>query len=1153
MKQTALFRLLLALAALIALSSPSFAQNITGSITGVVRDQSGAVIRGAQVSVTNSDTGIEIRKVTTNDDGIFTAPLLPVGHYVITALSTGFAESKLTSIDLHVNDQLKYALVLKPANAGEQVTVEANAIQVDTQSVTAAGLINGTQIRELSLNNRNYEQLVALQPGVSYGGGDQLYIGLSNPSGQTNVVSFSINGQRNSANSWTIDGADNVDRGSNLTLLNYPSIDAIAEFKTLRSLYNPEFGRDAGGQINVVTKTGTNQFHGDAYEFFRNDALNANNYFNKRANPIVPRGKLRYNNFGYTLGGPIKFHRDSDPKTFFFFSEEWRKVTTYGTFNALVPTAADRAGTFSSPVCISVSASGSCTATGTQITNVNPVAAQYLKDIYGKVSLPNAGPASPNSLISSVRNVFDYRQELVRLDHNISDKLNVSFRFINDVIPTVEPGGLFNGNNTPNLATTSTNSPAQNYLGRFTYTATPTFLIDGGYAYSKSAILSTPTGLAADANSPDINPLLPFPKTLAHIPTVSLTGYTSISGAGPYTMRDGDHQIFANLTKVLGDHAFKFGGVYHRYHKTENANGNNMGTFAFDGTGNPNPGTTSCKANPSQPACATTAQMQAFANFLSGYVTTFTQASQDLTPYLNTNQWEIYGQDSWKLRHNLTFTYGLRWSVFQSPTDSNHLLTTFDPSLYNPANASVVARSGLQSGNIVTQGDPLNGMAVNGSTSPWGAAVGPTNYLNFAPRVGLAWDVFGNGKTSVRSGYGIVYDSSLFGTYEQNEFANPPYVNSTTITGGRFDNITSGTTKVSAAPKTIHATTVSDATPYVEQYSLDIQQELPQRFILDVGYYGNSGHHLLGIADINQPQVGAYVNAGLYTKDAIVNGKFIPGVPITPANIQGSNIYAINAIRPYVGYDAINAIEPWFGSNYNSLQASLQKQFKGNSLVSVSYTFSHGLTDAQSDRSSAPQSTYCIRCEYGPSQLDRRQIFTGNYVYDLPFFAKQQGFVGHALGGWEISSILQASTGLPGTVTTGGVADPAGIGVKDGNSASGPRPDLIGDPNAGAPHSFLHWFNTGAFAQVPVGAVRTGTERRGAVTLPGFFKMDMSLFKNFKFTESTYLQFRAEAFNVLNHTNFDSVGLVSTTTSTFGQVTAARDPRIMQLALKLYF
>src|SRR5215831_3704248 len=324
-RRNILGRLLLILAVLF--SACAVAQNITGSIVGVVKDPTGAVVATAAVSITNTDTGVVVRKVKTDNNGDYSAPLLPIGHYSVIVEAQGFKKSTEQNIQLNVNDKLTVNVTLQVGATAENVVVEANPLQVELQSATATGLINGVQIRELALNTRNYEQLVTLLPGVSSSQAtDQLYVGNFSPIG-TNVVSFSIGGARTSENNWTIDGADNVDRGSNLTLLSFPSVDSIAEFKVLRGAYDPEFGRSGGAQVNVVTRSGTNLFHGTGYEFFRNDWLNANNFFNKRfTDPakVLPRPPLRYNNFGWNLGGPVILPGyNGHNKTFFFFGEEF--------------------------------------------------------------------------------------------------------------------------------------------------------------------------------------------------------------------------------------------------------------------------------------------------------------------------------------------------------------------------------------------------------------------------------------------------------------------------------------------------------------------------------------------------------------------------------------------------------------------------------------------------------------------------------------------------------------------------------------------------------------------------------------------------------------------------------------------------------------
>jgi hypothetical protein len=357
---------------------PGLAQEVTGTIVGNVKDASGASIPGASVSVTSADKNQVVRKLTSDTNGEYVAAFVPVGVYVITADAKGFKTLVRQGIQLHVDERLTVPLLLDVGDISEKVTVEADVPTVELQSAVASGLISGAEVRELSLNNRNYLELLTIMPGVtSNSPTDELSIGATNPTGAVNALPFSINGGRNTGNNFMLDGADNMDRGANQTLLNTPSVDAIAEFVALRGNYSAEYGRGAAGVVNVITKSGSSNFHGDVYEFFRNDKLAANNFFNNAHQ--IDRPPLRYNNFGYTFSGPVylsRYNRDKN-KTFFFWSEEFRRTITYNTYQVLVPTDAMKKGVFSSPVCVQYTtpASTTCATTATSITNINPVAA----------------------------------------------------------------------------------------------------------------------------------------------------------------------------------------------------------------------------------------------------------------------------------------------------------------------------------------------------------------------------------------------------------------------------------------------------------------------------------------------------------------------------------------------------------------------------------------------------------------------------------------------------------------------------------------------------------------------------------------------------------------------------------------------------------
>lgn len=1106
------------------------AQVVSGAIVGSVKDASGASVPGATITVTNTDKNAVLRTLKTNAEGNYAAELLPVGHYNVKAEADNFRSAEETGLALDVNDHLTVNLILEVGSAKDTVTVEAAPLQVDLESAQSQTVITGTQVLELAVNTRNYEQLVSLMPGVSTGlASDQLYVGVSNPVGTSNQINFSVNGSRPTQNAWSLDGSDNVDRGANLTLLAYPSLDSIQEFSVQRGQFGAEYGRSSAAQINVITKSGTSQFHGDVYEFFRNDVLAANNWLNNRGK--VSRPPLRYNDFGGTLGGPIYKN-----KTFFFFSEEVRRVITYTSFDALVPTANERQGIFPTPVClVPLNSSGACPAgqSSTQVTNISTAAQAYLKDIISKLPLPTDPTCiAACDVTTTGRNIFNFHQEILRIDQVFSPKFSVFGRFENDSIPTTEPGGLFTGDPLPGVSTTSTNAPGRVWTIHVTNNFGTAMVNDVGFNYSHGGVTSTPIGSEAVKNSSDIAAAvtLPFANTLGRVPDLNFSFFAPINGFGPYRDFNDNYSAFDNLSKTVGKHNLKFGFTFNHYQKDENAGNGNQGLFSFN------------SLDPS----GNNTEYQEFASFLEGNVASFSQTSHDFRAVINQNEWEFYGQDTYHARPNLTITLGLRYSLFRQPTDAMGHLTTFDPGAFNPATAQQIdpctGSLGIQTGTcanpnvLPSTGDPLDGIIVGGKNSPFGNAVAQQDNRDFGPRLGFAWDPFKTGKTSVRGGYGLYYDSPAVSWYEQAVFGNPPFVTSANLFNTSLDN-PAGVNAPNFSPLVLHGVNPAWHTPYTQEWSLDIQREILPKLLIDIGYYGNKGTHLLGDVDINEP------TPGLYTTTLVPSY----GVPIPIVTFGQTE--QLNFIRPFRGYDAMNIWSTEFTSNYNGLQVAVQKRFGQSSLFNVNYTWSHALTDAQGDFTT-PVVTSNPHLDYGPAQFDRRHIFNANWVYYLPFYREQKGLVGHALGGWEFSGIMTAYSGLPYT-SFDFFVDPAGIGVL-GNSGATERPDLVGNPNSNAPHTFLHWFNTSAFAEVPTGDVRVGTAPRGAIRGPGLQRWDMSLFKNTNITERVMLQFRAEATNVFNHTNFDGLH-ASFGFGNFGRVVGVRDPRIMQLALKLYF
>ncbi len=1147
----------------------AWAQEVTGSIAGTVTDSSGAAVAGAKVSIRSLDKSVVVRELTTESNGQYLAVYLPIGRYELIAEASNFKKSVYSNIVLNVADKLTINLALEVGSVNESVLVEANPLQVELQSATAGGLINGTQVRELSLNGRNWEQLVTLTPGVSdSGNSDTLYVGAFAPQG-TNLVTFSMNGGRREQNNFMIDGADNVDRGSNLTLLSFPSVDSIAEFRVIRGQYDPEYGRAASGQVNVITRSGTSMLHGSAYEFWRNDMLNARSFASLYPTILAHKPYLRYHDFGGTIGGPVwipKVYEHKD-KTFFFFSEEVRRNLTYSNGAAEVPTTGMLQGQFAHPVCVSFDANNACTATGTSIapTSFDPIAQAYIKDVFSKYPTPNAATATdPFAFTSTLRNIFNFREEIIKIDHIVNKKLSFSGKILRDTIPTQEAIGLFSsGPPIQGVGTTSTNSPGHNYTVRATIALSPTFLIEPGYSYSYGAIVSHPIGLVTQQNSPDVAAAvkLPFTPTLTRIPAVTLSGGSGPASFGPYQDYNRNHTAFGNVTKTLGSHSIKFGAIYYHYNKNENAGGNNVGTFAFNVNGIPG-------------GVGTFNLEQAWANFLQGRVGTFSQSSLDLTANIMDNQFEFYSQDNWRMKSNLTITYGFRYSFFRQPTDANGMLGQFDPAVYDRAKAPCILSNGNldtslnASGQIVSACNanfsPLNGYIfahppAGGTQSPFGSKVGKEYNRGIAPRLGLAWDPWKDGKTSIRAGFGMFYDNGQeFGNAENDIFLGSGFNTNLSVTNTTTQNPTGGTRSFSpAAPQLQSRVPIDYKYPYTTQWSLDVQRDVFHGWIVDVGYYGNNGIHLPGFLDINQPAPNTYLNctfatpcmsgANSITFNTTVNGQ--PVVAVTAANTN-----KLNVLRPFIGWNGGNAFEEIYTSNYHSLQTQVQKQFKGNTLVNLSYTWSHCLTSYQADRSTGRimpvQGDF--RSNYGPCIADRRHVVTANFVWDIPYFREQRGFAGHVLGGWELSGIQTFQTGLPETVAANQAIDPTGADCL-GPSPCVLRANQVGNPNANEPNSFENWFNATAFASPLAGQTTAPSEGPGAVRLPGFWRTDLGMFKNLKFTERFGGQFRFETFNTFNHLNPICCASFTIGNANFDKIRSARDPRILQLALKFNF
>lgn len=1177
--------MLAAMAVALCVAGLALGQEITGSIVGTVRDSAGAAVPGATVTITDPSKGnIVVRTVTTNDGGEFSVPNLVVSTYAVAVEAPNFKKSIRTGVKVDLGQRRSVDVSLEAGRIEEVVTIEADPIAVDLTSPTSGTVISGDQAREISINNRNWVQLITLAPGVSNDLSDQVYVGTTNPAGQANVVSISVNGARSSQNTFTVDGADVTDRGSNITIQAYPSVDSIGEFRVLRSLYPAESGRSGGGQINVITRSGTDAFHGSAFAFVRNEIFNANSVeINSNANSPTDadgntlRPPLRYTNYGWTIGGPVYFLRfgDGDPgegffkrynRTFFFFSQEWRKDKRYPTLVSTVPDANLRQGIFPSNICLQATGT-TCTEVlpaGTALSTmrpINPVSQQYLDYIYNNLPQPT-NPAN-YQLVFPTLNKFDFRQEIVKIDHSFNDKASMYYRYERDSIPTVEANSLFSsGSGIPGVSTTSTDSPGRTHTAQFTYAAKSNLIFEGRYTFGYGAILSHNIGLIALANSP-ITPALPYANERDRVPTISGNGFSGIQSFGPYDNFSWKQNVAGSATWIKGSHTMKFGAIYSLYRKNENAlAGSNEGLYSGFNT----PGATA-RINAPGVTGTTNNNRQLWANFLMGTNVSFSQASFDYTADLRQKTFEAFAQDEWRVRPNVTLYYGVRYSFFGSPWDKNGRLSNFVPELFEPSEAPLVQGNGLR---VSGSGNFCNGLIVNAQNyvtgpanfqctpiaSPWGKFVVDAPKNDFAPRVGLAWDPFGNGTTAVRMGYGIYHEQVLNGTLLQQIGVNPPYQQTCSVTGIDMTNPSDGcgvsSSNTVSSPRGIQADWV---TPYMQHWSLDLQHQFGSKTLVSVGYYGSKGTNLIGAFEFNDLPPGYAISLG-DTACAVGSST----TPTTWCHEPGTAFFGsaattiLDQIRPYRGYRSLNIVTPQYDSNYHSLQVSAEHRFTSNSRINFAYTFSKNLTNNLSDRSHAPQDSFDIQSEWGRAALDRRHITTINYIYELPFFRNDRGAAGMLLGGWQASGIVTFQTGIPFTVTTSSF-DPAGLGNSPAR-ISGNRPTLLCNPNEGGAQTPQQWFNTACFAENPdpgdVIPNVPGSAGRNIVNGPPTNRVDFTLSKNFHFTESMRLQLRAEAFNIFNWTNMRSLS-TNVTSSTFGRVTTFRDPRTMQFGAKFYF
>ena len=1124
-------------------------------MSGTVRDNSGATVPQAEVTVTNTAT-TAARKTQTNAEGDYLIAGLPPGVYNLSISAPGFKRYQASSLILRIAQQARVDAALLVGDVASEVTVAAGSELVETDSSDLAGVITTTQINQLVLNGRNFTQLVTLTPGVSnQTGQDEGQVGVYGS------VAMSINGGRTEYNNWEIDGGDNMDNGSNGTLNVYPNVDAIAEVRVLTSNYGAQYGRNGSGTVETITKSGTKDFHGDFFEFVRNDIFNARNFFE------TGRSSYKKNDFGYTIGGPVfipHYFNSGKDKTFFFFSEDWRKERVPGqVFNQQLPSLAERAGDFSDlcpgPDCPH-DANGNAFP-GNKVT-VDPNAATILSAL---IPVPNSGSGASSYYKAAPVSPTDWREELVRVDENITDNHRVFFRFIHDSWKTVTPTPLW-ASGTSSFPTVQTNfvGPGVSLVAHMTDSVSPTLLNEFIFSYTTDHIfldavgnVKRPSSLTTTTifnnGSGGLLPGVQFCCNSAYGGGFGQnTGYFPWNNANPtYTFRD-------QVAKNTGSHNLFFGAYFAARQKNEQNSPQLQGLLNFSDTA---PGSTG----------------NAFADFLTGQIQSFQQTTAKIKYYNRAKSFEPYFQDDWRVSRKLTLNLGLRLSLFNTYHEKYQRAYNFDPRQYDPSKAPAIDIDGTitgAAGNLIpNSGNPFTGLVQCGKNGvPGGCMKG--HLFNPAPRVGFAYDPFGNGKTAIRAAYGLFFEmtNGNEANTESLEGSAPLVLNATQYNISGYTNIGGGSGVASYPPLSPVSIQTQVRWPYMQQWHFDVQHEFARDTVATVSYVGSKGTHLTDQRDINQllPTLASqnpYRAGQPMTGDDCTNGT-VNGV--APSGQAGINFAVAcgadpNPYRSYRGFGTITALEDQANSSYNALQISMRRT-AGRAQLSLAYTLSHSI-DNSSDRYDGNfVNSYNLRQTRASSNFDQRHLLNISGIYDLPLF-RQPGILHAALGGWQVSGLLTFQTGTPFSVVNGAY----GPGVGNG-SGTGSFVDIIGDPRAtpavrevtGITGPLL--YNPGAFA-APRG-LTFGNAGRNILRNPGRTNLDMGLFKRFAIREQRAVEFRAEGFNVLNHTQFRSLNNTATCYGgannsagdsscldgvNFLHPSGAHNPRILQFGMKLIF
>lgn len=1091
-------------------------------------------MQAATITITNRATG-SAKVTATNNSGFYSIEALPSGDYTVTIVHQGFETTDVNNIHIDPGQRREVSSTLAVGTTTTSVNVEANLLQVKTETSENSATIDSKEIQTLLVNGRNFESLATLVPGVNNTNGNNQYGG----GGLTSSTTLSIGGSGIDNTTYAIDGVYNMNTGNYNNLNITPSMDVISEFTVLKSNYSARYGTASSSVVLVDTKAGSSTYHGSAWDYFRNDALDASTYYSQGQKP-----ELRQNIYGFSLGGPLQipkiYNWDRKKQTFFFASDEFWSKTLGETITTNVITAAMRQGNLNNSRGFPTGGL-TLTSEGQQLlaaqgkincisspTTINPACLDNDAESILKAYQPLPNASNPNfNYVNNDPATFSQIDHDYRVDHSFSPNEALMARIMYEQTDDFTPAATWGGGNVPTI-TTSIFTSGLNAVVRLTSTLSPTIVNSASVAetFDKPRLHSSPAPIPSGVNIAFF-----YPNPSNQIPNIGISSYDSIGGGVlPVNASDGEGIVNDDISIIRGKHAFQAGGFYIFGIKNQITTNTPWGSLNFDGT------YTGSGA----------------ADFLLGLHHGFSQDSTKPHYSAHYRSTEFYVQDDWKATPRLAINAGMRFFYYSpdwitAPNGSTLETSNFDFSGFQATKAPVVLPDGSLQTNaagipITSAGNPAdlqNGLVFNTSSGvPRGFYNSTKVYL--APRIGFAYALRGDGRTSVHAGYGIGYTRIPFQIV--NAFgSNPPGVANASFISGTIENPTaSGATVIVPRPQSLTLVNTNFKASQFQTFSLIFEHEVVANGIFQIGYAGSVGRHLKANIDANQ----VLPTSAPYSNNCLAPGQ-APSVSYDYDPCLNLGIISSDYLRPYKGYDSLN--EPIFSgsSNYHSLQSQFKYRLKSVQ-TTLNYTWSKAMGDVTNSgqdfrtQVSTTQNSYCLSCEYGLLNFDRTHIFTGNIIYALPIYTNGTNhLLKSSIGGWSLSGIAIAQSGFALTPTT---AAP--------NTGYASRPNIVGRIHISSNRQQI--FNADAF-QIP-GYGFFGNAENGSIRGPREVAFNVALYKTLPLTERVNFQFRAEAFNVANHPSFQNVNTgIGPNDPNPGLVNTPTDPRILEIVGRFTF